>query len=92
MDAGSLYVANDGDNTMSQVTETLAVPFALGGTAASGVAYSGVTAGLLAFGIGQTTLDITGTLLSDPGPTQTLTFTLVPPTGAPSWAVRRSTR
>ena len=59
----------------------------LGGTAESGVAYSGVTASPLTFGIGQTTADITGTLLSDPGPNQTLTLTLGTPTRAPSWAV-----
>jgi hypothetical protein len=81
LDAGSLYVADNGNNTMSQVTETTTVPFTLGGTAAAGVAFSGVTAGVLAFGIGQTTQDITGTLLSDPGPAQTLTFTLGTPTG-----------
>ncbi len=44
--------------------------------------YTGVTASPLLFGIGQTTRDITGTLLSDPGgPTRTLTFTLGTPTG-----------
>jgi hypothetical protein len=53
----------------------------LGGTAASGVAFSGVTSGRLTFGIGQTTQDITGTLLPVPGPDQTLTFTLGTPTG-----------
>jgi hypothetical protein len=36
---------------------------------------------VLTFGIGQTTQDITGRLLSDPGPNQTLTFTLGTPTG-----------
>jgi hypothetical protein len=66
---------------MSQVTQTLAVPFALGGTAAAGAAYTGLTAGVLTFGIGQTTADITGTLLSDPGAAQTLTFTLGTPAG-----------
>ena len=91
-DAGNLYVADTGNNTLSEVTESVTVPFTLGGTAAAGVAFSGVTAGLLTFGIGQTTQDITGTLLSDPGPSQTLTFTLGTPTGAPYWAVPRSTR
>ena len=57
------------------------VPFALGGTAVSGVAYSGVTATPLTFAVGQTTQNITGTLLSDPGPAQTLTLTLGFPTG-----------
>ena len=59
----------------------MTVPFTLGGTAASGIAFSGVTASPLMFGIGQTTQDITGKLLSDPGPSQTLTFTLGTPTG-----------
>ncbi len=36
---------------------------------------------MLTFGIGQTTEDITGTLLSDPGPSQTLTFSLGTPMG-----------
>ena len=80
-DAGNLYVANDGNNTVSKVSETVTVPFTLGGTAVSGTAFSGVTASPLTFGIGQTTHDITGTLLSDPGPSQTLTFTLGTPTG-----------
>ena len=66
---------------MSKVSQTVTVPFTLGGTAVSGVAFSGVTASPLTFGIGQTTQDITGTLLSDPGPSQTLTFTLGTPTG-----------
>jgi sugar lactone lactonase YvrE len=81
LDDGSLYVADHSSNTLSQVTDTITVPYKLGGTAASGVAYSGVTAGVLAFGIGQTTQDITGRLLSDPGPVQTLTITLGAPTG-----------
>ena len=66
---------------MSKVSETVTVPFALGGTAVSGTDYTGVTAGPLTFGIGQTTQNITGTLLSDPGPNQTLTLTLGTPTG-----------
>ncbi len=65
---------------MSEVSETVTVPFTLGGTAVAGTAFSGVTASPLVFGIGQTTEDITGTLLSDPGPAQTLTFTLGTPT------------
>jgi hypothetical protein len=64
-----------------EINETVTVPFALGGTAVEGVNYSGVTLSPLRFEIGQTTLDITGTLLSDPGPSQTLTFTLGTPTG-----------
>ncbi len=57
-------------------TETASVPFSLGGSAVSGVTFSGVTSSPLTFGVGQTTVDITGTLLSDPGPDQTLTLTL----------------
>ena len=76
---------NSSNNTrnpeVSKVSETVTVPFTLGGSAVSGVAYSGVTASPLTFGIGQTTQNITGTLLSDPGPSQTLTFTLGTPTG-----------
>ena len=79
--AGSLYVGNFGTNTVSEVSETVTVPFTLGGTAALGTAFSGITAGSLTFGIGQTTQDITGKLLSDPGPSQTLTLTLGTPTG-----------
>ncbi len=72
-------------------TETASVPFSLGGTAVSGVAFSGVTASPLTFGVGQTTVDITGTLLSDPGPDQTLTLTLGTPQRAPSSALNRRT-
>ena len=85
--AGNLYV--DSGNTVSKVSETVTVPFTLGGTGVSGTAYSGVTASPLTFGIGQTTEYITGKLLSDPGPSPTLTFTLGTPTagaalGSPS--------
>ena len=66
---------------MSEVTNTVAVPFTLGGTAVAGTAFSGVTASPLTFGFGQATQNITGTLLSDPGPSQTLTLTLGTPTG-----------
>jgi YVTN family beta-propeller protein len=79
--AGNLYVTDTGDNTLSDVTQTVAVPYTLGGSAAAGVDFSGVTAGLLTFALGQTTQDVTGTLLSDPGPSQTLTFTLGTPAG-----------
>ena len=86
-DAGNLYVANlnvdiGGASTVSLVTQIIAVPFTLGGSAASGIAFSGVTAGPLLFGLGQTTVDITGKLLHDPGPNQTLTFTLGTPIGS----------
>ena len=79
--AGNLYVANGNSSTVSKVSRTVTVPFALSGTAASGTDYSGVTASPLTFGIGQTTATITGKLLSHPGPSRTLTFTLGTPTG-----------
>ncbi len=77
----SLCLQRTGGTAVSKLSETVAVPFTLGGTAVSGTAFSGLTASPLLFGIGQTTLDITGTLLSDPGPSQTLTLTLGTPTG-----------
>jgi hypothetical protein len=79
--AGNLYVANNGDNTVSKVSDAVSVPFTLGGTAVSGTDYSGVTASPLVFASGQTSATISGTLLSDPGPDQTLTFTLGTPSG-----------
>ena len=72
--AGNLYVANLSNGTVSQVTQTVTVPFTVGGSAVSGVDYSGVTAGPLTFGIGQTTQNITGRLLPVPGTSQTLTI------------------
>ncbi len=79
--AGNLYVANYGDNTVKKISETVTVPFSLGGTAVAGTAYNGITASPLTFVIGQNTQFITGTLLSDPGPNQTLIMTLGAPTG-----------
>jgi hypothetical protein len=81
VNAGNLFVANADDNTISEVSQTVTVPFTLGGSAVTGVAFNGATASPLTFGIGQTTQDITGTLLSDPGPSQALTLTLGTPTG-----------
>ena len=66
---------------MKKISETVTVPFSLGGTALAGTAYSGVTASPLTFVIGHTTQFITGTLLSDPGPNRTLILTLGAPTG-----------
>ena len=79
-DAGNLYVVNNSNNTVSQVSETVTVPFAIGETGVSGTAF-GFTASPLTFGFGQTATTLTGTLVSDPGPSQTLTFTLGTPTG-----------
>ncbi len=58
------------------------IPFTLSGTATPGVDYSNVTMSPLVIAAGQTSGTITGTLLSDPGPNQTLTFTLGTPTNA----------
>jgi hypothetical protein len=80
--AGNLYVVNDGNNTVSKVSESVTMPFTVGGTAVNGVDYSGVTASSLTFGIGQTTANITGTLLPDSGASKTLTVTLGTPTNA----------
>jgi hypothetical protein len=80
---GKLYVANYFNNTVSAVSPIMVtVPFTLSGTAASGTDFSGVTSSPLTFAPGQTTQNITGTLLSDPGPSKTLTLTLGAPTGA----------
>ena len=85
--AGNLYVVNTNSDiagapsTISVVSQIIAAPFTLGGSATSGVDFSGVTASPLLFGLGQTTLDITGKLLDDPGPGRALTFTLGTPVG-----------
>jgi hypothetical protein len=79
--------ASDGSFSIT-VTENgaqgaaVTVPFALGGSAKNGTDYSGVTNSPLTIPAGQTSATITGTLLSDPGPNQTLTFTLQSPVGA----------
>ena len=58
------------------------IPFTLqGARPPSGVDYSNVTMSPLV-AAGQTSGTITGTLLSDPGPGKTLTFTLGTPTNA----------
>ncbi len=67
---------------MSEISSTVTVPFTLGGTAVSGTDYSGVTASPLTFPPGQTTENITGNLLPDPGTIRTITFTLGAPTDA----------
>ena len=60
--------------------QDVSVPFALGGTAVSGTDYSGVTSSPLTIPAGHTSATISGTLLADPGPNKTLTFTLNAPT------------
>src|SRR5581483_930561 len=65
----------------------VSIPFTLGGSATAGTDYSGVAASPLVIPAGQTSGVITGALLSDPGPDQTLTITL----GAPSAATLGST-
>ena len=51
---------------MTKVTDSVTASFTVGGTAASGIDYSSVTATPLTFGIGQATKNITVTLLPDP--------------------------
>jgi uncharacterized repeat protein (TIGR01451 family) len=81
---GNFYVGNFGNSTVSQVIDNVIVnaPFTLGGTAVDGTDFTGVTASPLRFDPTQTTQDITGTLLPDPGASQTLTFTLGTPNNA----------
>ena len=54
----------------------------MGGTASSGIDFSGITTSPLFIAAGKTAATITGTLLSDPGASKTLTFTLGKPTNA----------
>ena len=78
--AGNLYVAGALSGSVSKVTvPSVSVPFILGGTAMAGTDYSGVTASPLVIPTGQTTANITGTLLANPGSNQTLTLTLGTP-------------
>ena len=79
--AGNLFVSNFNGGSVSSYGDPVTVPFTLGGTATAGTDYSGVTSPLT-FAPGQSTATITGTLLSDLGANQTLTFTLDTPTGA----------
>ncbi len=70
------------------------VPFTLGGTAASGVNYSGVTASPLVIPAGQTSGTITGTLIDDgkfESTNTTLTVTLGTPTNATLGAITSDT-
>jgi hypothetical protein len=84
--AGNLFVAQQ-DGTVDELaappaTAPVTVPFTLGGTAVAGVDFSGVTASPLVIPAGQTSGAITGTLFSDPGPSQSLIITLGAPPGA----------
>ncbi len=80
--AGNLDVVSAEDNTISKVNTVVTVSLTVGGTAALGTDYSGVTSGTLTFPAGQTTENITGKLIDKgaPGSSKTITFTL----GAPS--------
>ncbi len=80
--AGNLYVTNGDANTVSEVSESVSVPFTLGGTAVSGVDYSGITASPLFFQSGQDTALLNGTLLAKTGAAKTLTITLGTPSNA----------
>jgi hypothetical protein len=88
--AGNIYVGDTisvggkvgNQGTVRKVSIShVTVPFTLTGTAVSGTDYRGVTAGSLVFAPGQTTAYITGTLVSDPGFSKTITFTLGSPSG-----------
>ena len=84
--AGNLYAANFNNNTVSKVSTAVTALFTLGGSAAAGTDYSGVTASPITFtssqvNSGTASINITGTLVSNPGPDKTLTFTLGTPTG-----------
>src|SRR5262249_41045005 len=85
---GTLYISEDLENNNVETPEVIkvtvptgSVPFSFNSTAISGVAFSDVAPSPLIFGIGQTTKDITGTLIPDPGPSQTMVFRLGTPTG-----------
>ncbi len=67
------------------------IPFMLGGTAAAGTDYSGVTASPLVIAAGQASATITGTLIADPGASKTLTFTLNTPRNATLGATTTNT-
>jgi hypothetical protein len=72
-------------NLSSPSPRDAVIPFTLGGTAAPGKNYSGVTAGPLVIRAGQTSGTITGTLINDKkfdNVDKTLTITLGPPTDA----------
>jgi hypothetical protein len=66
---------------VTKLSSTVTVPYTLGGTAVAGTDYSGVTDGTLTFPTGQTTENITGTLIDDGSPdaSKTITFTLGTP-------------
>jgi hypothetical protein len=61
-------------------SQDVSVSFTLGGSAVNGRDYSNLTASPLVIPAGQTSGEITGTLRGNPGPFQTLTFTLGTPT------------
>ena len=63
-------------------TQTVTVPFSLGGTAQNGADYSLQTSNPLTIPAGSTAVTINGTLYPDRGPSKTLSFTLGSPTGA----------
>ena len=62
--AGSLYAAS---GTLSKISTTVTVPFAVGGTAVAGTDYTAFTSRTLTFPAGQTTETITGKLLDKGG-------------------------
>lgn len=78
--------------TQSAISATdTTIPFTLGGTAVSGTDYSGVTSSPLVIPAGQASGTITGSLLSDPGNSGTLTLSLGTPTNATLGATSATT-
>ncbi|OWK44404.1 FG-GAP-like repeat-containing protein [Fimbriiglobus ruber] len=78
--------------TLSAASPTdTSIPFTVGGTAAAGIDYSGLTASPLVIPAGQTSATITGALVDDPGANKTLTFTLGAPTNATLGATTTNT-
>ena len=88
--SGHLYVAQDKSGSVEEfVAASVSVPFTMGGSAAFSADYSSITTSPLVIPGGQSGGVITGKLYSDPGPNQTITFTLGTPTdpaalGSPS--------
>jgi hypothetical protein len=79
--SGNLYI-DVPDGEITEITTALNVPFTLGGTAIPGNDYSDVTMSPLTLAPGQTSANITGRLLGDPGPNRTLTLALATPAAA----------
>ena len=80
---GAIYVSNAANNTVSILTQTVTVPFMVGGTATSGTDFTVTSTSPLTFTPSSTTATISGTLTAATAGTanKTVTFTLGTPTG-----------